>query len=116
MQICSKHPDPWIRKRANELMREAGLDVFDPTEPVPYEQFAQNTRHEWQKQRMFFRLSLCALVVNVGMLAALMLTSPQTKVVFVAERVVAPNGESIPVSQGPLVIPKGSMQNKAVAN
>lgn len=31
MRICSKHTDPDLRRRANQLLREAGCDVYDPT-------------------------------------------------------------------------------------
>lgn len=110
MTICSNHPDPWIRKRANDLMREAGLDVYDPTELIPFDdaQFAQKAKQAWRKQAMFFRLSLCALVASVLLLAGLLLTTPQKKVVFVVDEVVAPNGRPISASQGQQVIPRGS--------
>lgn len=72
MSIHSDHPDPEIRARSNQLLREAGYDVYDENEAehLNYQELLQHIR----SVRFSFGVLATLLVVCLALFAWVQMT------------------------------------------
>lgn len=65
--VCSKHTDPTLRARANQLLREAGCDVFDPDAHVSRADFFDMAFRVQRQNALYSRLLVVMTLLTVAL-------------------------------------------------